>query len=145
MAYQRKPKKATKESADSYEFADEEVPSVKRETPQSAFASDFQNMHPGLNTQPRSAGVQGDKNAIGKTSIESIVSTLAHLQFTTKGRIDENGKFELIFCSPEPVVTEVRPVLPPPEPYRYLEGEFSGGHKRKRSGHKSRRKPWLLT
>jgi len=147
MAYQRKPKRTSKESAkDSFEFADEEVP--LQETPRSAFMSDFQNMHPSLNTQTGS-GDKVEKNAmVGKTSIESIVSTLAHLQFTTKGRIDENGKFELIFCSPEPVVAEVSRLMPRHrETVKFIEDDSrsSYGHTRKRSGHKRKSIPWLLT
>jgi len=51
----------------------------------------------------------GGKTTFQKTkghSVESIVTTLASLQFTMKGKLDEDGKLELVFCSPEPVVTQ---------------------------------------
>jgi len=141
MASQRKPKKATSQQATDFEYADEEVPTMGPAP--SAFMHDYNEMHPGL--KPASTTqVSGDKKAFNGASIESIVSTLAHLQFTTKGRIDENGKFELIFCSPEPTVAEVRHV-PRTQRVTYTEdeGHDHKGHERKRSGH--RKKPWLLT
>jgi hypothetical protein len=39
-------------------------------------------------------------------NLESLVRTLASLQFTTKGKIDADGKVEIVFCSPEPIVME---------------------------------------
>jgi hypothetical protein len=53
----------------------------------------------------KKGGIQGPKAC----TLETLVSTLAALHFTTKGKVGEDGKFELIFCSPEPVVSVETP------------------------------------
>jgi len=73
------------------------------------FFSDYNQMHAeSFATAPQKGsaktGIQGPKGC----TLESLVSTLATLQFTTKGKVGEDGKFEIVFCSPEPVVQEVK-------------------------------------
>jgi len=95
----------------------QEVPPVEEETTQgSFFFSDYNRMHPKLNADPPQAkGPRGTaiKGPSGCT-LETLVATLANLQFTTKGKVGEDGKFEIVFCSPEPIVSEVKPRTPSP-------------------------------
>lgn len=83
------------------------------EKTQSFFSGDYSQMHSrafaesggGRNAPSSNAGIRGPSGC----TLETLVSTLATLQFTTKGKVGEDGKFELIFCSPEPVVSEEKP------------------------------------
>jgi len=74
----------------------------------SSFFNDYDQMH------QKAFKVSGDKpeNLNSKSTydvnLESLVKTLASLQFTTKGKIDADGKVEIMFCSPEPIVMEAR-------------------------------------
>jgi len=90
------------------------TPPVQEETPRSFFASDYTNMHQqsfkAENARTSSPGVNAKIAGVGGCTLETLVSTLASLQYTTKGKVGEDGKFELIFCSPEPVVSEVKPL-----------------------------------
>jgi len=102
----------------------------------SAFFRGFDNMHSGAF---RNSSTGSSENSTGTVSPElkhlaALVKVLAELQFITKGKVDSNGKVELMFCSPEPIVTqEVKPhieepvtpqprvsVVPEPE-IRYIE------------------------
>lgn len=124
-----------------------EVPPIQTE-PRDRYFADYDNMH-----SERFSGIppcgESRFNAVrGPTgrNLVSLVQMLARLHFTTKGRIGEDGKFELIFCSPEPVVVQDAPKVtepvakvvqlaeqPKPE-IRYIEA------KRPHEGHSHRRR-----
>jgi len=111
-----RPKRAKNARVDDYfeEPPGTPVEEIPRQQP--FFGSAYDNMHSNTfdGTRPLSGkGTSGIKSPKVGT-LESLVSTLAGLHFTTKGKIDEDGKFELVFCSPEPVVTAVTPAEPPP-------------------------------
>jgi hypothetical protein len=73
------------------------------------YSEDYANMHNGYfaRSTPRSGGganiIQGPKGG----TLEDLVAKLATLQYTVKGKVGEDGKFEIVFCSPEPIVTQV--------------------------------------
>jgi len=100
-----RPKRTGNERVNNFDFQPPEAPpSVNREErPESFFKNDYDNMFPGSFTR-MSEGIRGPSGC----SLETLVATLATLHFTTKGKVGEDGKFELIFCSPEPVVSEVK-------------------------------------
>jgi len=92
-------------------------------TSNSNFFNDYDQMHSstfrnGNGGKPEQNVPDKVKDASGR-DLESLVRTLASLQFTTKGKIDSDGKVEIIFCSPEPIVIEEKPK---PE-VRFVENE----------------------
>lgn len=132
-----RPKRTNNVRVDSFEEP-AAAPPVQEETPRSYFASDFTNMHQksfAENSQAASFGINASIKGVRGCTIETLVSTLASLQYTTKGRIGEDGKFELIFCSPEPVVSEAPPPTPEPvtiqKQVRYVEEEPRRHHRHK--------------
>lgn len=141
MANVRPPRKSKNARVDD-EIEEPERPTSHvgdgRPAGRSFFLDDYDQMH------SRSFNGNGDTNTFGMTgsnkikgpkggTLESLVTTLASLQFTTKGKIDADGKFELVFCSPEPIVVEEKPK---PE-VRFIEPILPP--ERKSSGHKHRR------
>jgi len=103
------------------------------EIPRWTFDSAYDNMHSSAFDGPSSKGdgTSGIKSPkVG--SLESMVSTLAKLHFTTKGKINEDGKFELVFCSPEPVTSVEIPKIEPQPVVRFEEP---------RARHERRRRP----
>jgi hypothetical protein len=109
MAYDRPNKRSKNVRVDDFEEIPGDNPSG--EPPKSFFFSDYNNMHPGSFAKAHFSGGKANSGIQGPSgcTLETLVSTLAELHFTTKGKVGEDGKFELIFCSPEPVVAEVKP------------------------------------
>jgi len=123
------------------------------------FFSDYSNWHAGAFAQTPGGKANGLQVTKGCT-VETLVSTLADLQFTVKGKVGEDGKFELMFCSPDPVVTQEvtrsEPPAPivevgtevPPKPVmerevRFIEAPRRREHSRERS-HRRRKNRGLL-
>jgi len=104
-----RPKRTNKVRVEDFEESSEAPP--VREEPQSFFYSDYSRMHSAKFAEAPQAASFGSNAGIKGPSgctLETLVSTLATLQFVTKGKVDADGKFELVFCSPEPVVSEVK-------------------------------------
>jgi len=103
MAYARPNKRNNNVRVDDFEERSDAPPNRGEGTSKSFFSSDYDNMFPG-SFHSGSEGIRGPSGC----TLETLVATLAKLQFVTKGKVGEDGKFELIFCSPEPVVSEVK-------------------------------------
>jgi len=90
-------------------------PPFRRENPtENSFFNDYDQMHSKSFHNGSTGGKPGDTSqfqmkGIKGADLESLVKTLASLQFTTKGKIDSDGKVEIVFCSPEPIVMEEKP------------------------------------
>jgi hypothetical protein len=79
---------------------------------QFSFDGDYDQMHNqsftngvGGKPTPKETKIKG----ASVSDLESLVKTLASLQFTTKGKVDSDGNVEIVFCSPEPIVVEEKP------------------------------------
>jgi hypothetical protein len=142
MAHERRPPKGRKfASVDSFEDPpDVPAPNVQEYAPGDFFHG-FDNMH---SDSFRKSPVGGQMNNRVKgpkvDSLESLVAKLAELQFIVKGKIDSENNVELMFCSPEPIVTQEVPpnrvpqevcFAPRPE-VRYIEAPRK--HVKKREG-----------
>jgi hypothetical protein len=101
-----RPDRSNKKHRESFQAA----PEVPVEEPiRGFFFDEYQSMH-SEHFRPPPAKAGGGSQLIAQTSqLESLVSTLAHLQFTMKGKLDSDGNMEFIFCSPDPVLTQVSP------------------------------------
>lgn len=140
MAYERRPPKGSKfASVDSFEEPPGPVPMTQESS--GNFFYGFDNMH---SDSFRKAPLGGQMNNRVKgpkvDSLESLVAKLAELHFIVKGKIDSENNVELMFCSPEPIVTqEVPPNRAPqevcfaPQPeVRYIEAPRK--HVKRREG-----------
>jgi len=150
-----RPKRTGHVRVDDYETPGEPPIDNRKGEPRGFFSNDYDNMFPGMSSPfTKGGGIQGPSGC----TLETLVATLANLQFTTKGKVGEDGKFELIFCSPEPVVSEVKPqptelpvkevkyvevpVQPePPKRVQFIDNGSSSHRKRHRSG----RRGWFDT
>jgi hypothetical protein len=74
-----------------------------------SFFQGFDNLHSASFKANASTGstVKTESTTPKIEHLAFLVKTLADLQFITKGKVDSDGKVELMFCSPEPVVTQV--------------------------------------
>jgi hypothetical protein len=105
MAYVRPPRKSKVTRVDDDEEP-ELINPTRDEKPTGLFA-DYDQMH--SKTFKPAGDKPANKNSVEGVQVanlESLVRTLASLQFTTKGKIDADGKVEIVFCSPEPIVME---------------------------------------
>jgi len=81
------------------------------EQPTGSFFNDYDQMHSKSFNNMDDKSIENKKiKGLTGGDLESLVKTLASLQFTTKGKIDADGKVEIVFCSPEPIVMEEKPV-----------------------------------
>jgi hypothetical protein len=146
MAYERKPPKGSKfANVSSFEEPPIQIP-PKQAQAETGFFAEFDQMHSdSFKKAPIGgkfgSGIKGPR----VESLESLVAKLAELHFTVKGKIDEDGKVEMMFCSPEPIVQEEPPKRGPavefaPQPaVRYIEAPH-----RHRDKHDSRKGRKLL-
>jgi hypothetical protein len=134
-----RPKKGKAAKVDEFEEPVIGDPQKGNPAKNSFFMSDYSQMHAGsFGPATNGGGTSGIQGPRGCT-LESLVSTLATLQFTTKGKVGEDGKFELIFCSPETVVQEVRTT--PEEPIKADRVRFVEPSRRRHHGDHGRRRP----
>jgi hypothetical protein len=132
MANVRPPRKSQFTRVDN-DNEEPELINPKREktTANSFFFDDYNQMHSetfkAATGEPVKQPLQS--KGISGGNLESLVRTLASLQFTTKGKVDADGKVEIVFCSPVPIVTEEKPK---PE-VRFIESE----RPRERTRHRS--------
>jgi len=114
MANVRPPRKSKFTRVDNENEEPEFINPVRgRRTEDFSFTEDYAQMHSNsFNKEPsdqtEGLGQNKIKNVTG-AHLESLVKTLASLQFTVKGKIDVDGNAEIVFCSPEPIVVEERP------------------------------------
>jgi len=111
MAYERRPPKGSKfASVDSFEEPPGSNVPKAQGTPQGNFFYGFDNMH---SDSFRKTPFGGQMNSQVKgpkvDSLESLVAKLAELHFIVKGKVDSESNVELMFCSPEPIVTQEVP------------------------------------
>jgi hypothetical protein len=116
-------------------------PTRGKTTANSFFFDDYSQMHSKtFKPDPDKPGKEIISKGIQSCDLESIVRTLASLQFTTKGKIDADGKVELVFCSPDPIVTTENPK---PE-VRFVESERPKERAHRRHGNRETRKLFLM-
>jgi hypothetical protein len=143
MANVRPPRKTKFTRVDDDE--EPELINPKREEKPSFF-TDYDQMH--QNSFRKSGDkpeVQSNKGTFD-VNLESLVKTLASLQFTTKGKIDADGKVEIMFCSPEPIVLEEKSI---PEAKLVEFGYPKEHYSRHKHSHRHKKRPkgltWLAT
>jgi hypothetical protein len=107
MANIRPPRKSKVTRVDDDE--EPELINPKREE-KFSFSSDYDQMHQKSFKGPDDKSGPTKQKGTFDVNLESLVKTLASLQFTTKGKIDADGKVEIMFCSPEPIVLEEKPI-----------------------------------
>jgi hypothetical protein len=116
MANKRPPKKEERfADADSFETPVMAPPAGGK--PDQNFFSGFDFVHSDSFNHAsfggvKNIGIKGPK----VESLESLVTRLAELHFVVKGKISEDGKVEMMFCSPEPIVTQEVPLQRDPAP-----------------------------
>lgn len=126
MAYERKPPKGNKfANVSSFEEPPIQIPQGQAD---SGFFTEFDQMHSDSFKKTSFGGKMNDGIKGPRVeSLETLVAKLAELHFTVKGKIDAEGKVEMMFCSPEPIVTQEPPKREPaveftPQPeFRYIE------------------------
>lgn len=108
MAYER-PKKGTKFArVDTFDESIEN-PTPRQSGVSNDFFEGFDNIHSGKFAASSFGGGRANRlesKTIKSSQLESLVTRLAELHFTVKGKVDDEGKVELMFCSPEPVVVQ---------------------------------------
>jgi hypothetical protein len=128
-----RPKKRTNINVDNI-YEESRANPVETEGPPMSYFSEYDGMHKNLfdaNTASKSIPAAPKVDAL-----ESLVAKLASLQFIVKGKIDADGKTELIFCSPEPVVTTVtNPIeeLLQPKTVRFEDGRNDSKYREQHS------------
>jgi len=139
MANVRPPRKSKFTRVDDDEEP-ELINPVRNEQPNGSFFSDYDQMHSKFfkSADDKSADKKVEETKV--VDLESLVRTLASLQFTTKGKIDADGKVEIVFCSPEPIVMEEKPV---PE-VRFVEPNKPSKERARRHSHRHKERKRLL-